>query len=74
VARAHSALCTPDLFGYDTHLRLQYRGRSDASRTSLASDARPELVEAMRLVARIGRGPDEQVASIGCPITGKQAA
>jgi hypothetical protein len=74
VARASGAFCTPDFFGYDADLRLQYRGRLDASRTSLASDARAELVEAMRLVARTGRGPDEQVASTGCPITWQQAA
>jgi hypothetical protein len=74
VARAYGAVCTPDFFGYDADLRLQYRGGLDASRTSLVADARPELVEAMRLVARTARGPDEQIASMGCSIKWKHSA
>ena len=69
VARAFGAVCTPDFFGYNAALQLQYRGRLDASgRLPAAPDTRRELLEAMTQVARTGRGPDEQTPSIGCSI------
>ena len=69
VARAYGAVCTPDFFGHDAALGLQYRGRLDASRRDTAPpDARRELFEAMVQVARTGCGPAEQVPSIGCSI------
>ncbi len=69
VARAYGAVCTPDFFGFNRDLELQYRGRLDAGRTDPPPPgARPELVEAMRLVAQTGRGPAEQIASMGCSI------
>ena len=72
VARAYGAVCTPDFFGYDADLRLQYRGRLDASRVDPAPPgARRELYEAMLLIAREGGGPAEQTPSIGCPIKWK---
>lgn len=74
VARAYGAACTPEFFGYDRERRLQYHGRLDASgRQPAAPDTRRDLLEAMRLVARTGRGPDEQTASIGCSIKWKTA-
>src|SRR5210317_1508408 len=69
IAKAYGAVCTPDFFGYNSDLRLQYRGRLDASRKQAApADARRELFEAMSAVARTGRGPAEQVPSMGCSI------
>lgn len=69
IARLYGAVCTPDFFGFNAELRLQYRGRLDASgRSPAAPDARRELFEAMRLVADTGCGPKEQMASIGCSI------
>ena len=69
VARAYDAVCTPDFFGFDSGLGLQYRGRLDASRKQAApADVRRDLFEAMRGVAETGRGPAEQVASMGCSI------
>jgi len=69
VARAYGAVCTPDFFGYNANLQLQYRGRLDASRMQAAPDhARRELFEAMSGVAMTGRGPAEQVPGIGCSI------
>ena len=69
VARSYQAVCTPDFFGFNRHLQLQYRGRLDASgRLPAPPDARRELVEAMRLVAETDRGPHEQTASMGCSI------
>jgi peroxiredoxin len=74
VAHAYGAVCTPDFFGYNDRLQLQYRGRLDASKTTLVPDARRELFEAMRQVAETGRGPQEQVPSLGCSIKWKEAA
>ncbi len=74
VARAYDAVCTPDFFGYDADLGLQYRGRLDESKTTLVTDARPELREAMLAVAESGHGPQEQIPSMGCSIKWKSAA
>lgn len=72
VARAYDAVCTPDFFGYDAALGLQYRGRLDESgRQPGPPGARRELVEAMRQVAATGHGPAGQVASMGCSIKWK---
>ena len=68
VAKAYGAQCTPDFFGFNAKLELQYRGRLDASRTSPVANARRDLYEAMLGVARTGAGPKEQIASIGCSI------
>ena len=69
VARAYGAVCTPDFFGYNKDLQLQYRGRLDASRKEAApADARRDLFEAMRMVAETGQGPLEQIPGIGCSI------
>ena len=69
VARAYGAACTPDFFGFNRDLQLQYRGRLDASGIKPAGpDTRRELLEAMRLIAATGKGPAKQVASIGCSI------
>ena len=68
VARAYGAQCTPDFFGFNARDELQYRGRLDASRTTLVPDARRELYEAMRQVAETGHGPEQQTPSMGCSI------
>lgn len=69
VAQAYGAVCTPDFFGYNASLELQYRGRLDASgRNPGPTDARRELLDAMLEIARTGEGPREQIASIGCSI------
>lgn len=68
VARAYEAVCTPDFFGFNNSDELQYRGRLDASRTSLVPYARRELWEAMMQIGETGKGPEEQIASMGCSI------
>ena len=57
MARAYDAICTPDFFGFNRDLELQYRGRLDASRREAVPDAPRELVDAMLQVARTGAGP-----------------
>ena len=69
VARAYDARCTPDFFGFNAELELQYRGRLDASgKEAAAPDAQRELFEAMAQVAETRKGPAQQTASIGCSI------
>jgi len=73
VAKAYGAVCTPDFFGYNADLKLQYRGRLDASRKDTApKDARRDLFEAMKQVAQTGHGPLEQTPSMGCSIKWKE--
>ena len=74
VAKAYGAVCTPDFFGYNAAGELQYRGRLDASRKEAApANVRRDLFEAMKQVAEAGRGPEEQVPSMGCSIKWKGA-
>jgi peroxiredoxin len=69
VARAYGAVCTPDFFGFNAEMGLQYRGRLDASgRFPAPVGARRELFEAMLQVAETGSGPAEQQISQGCSI------
>ncbi len=74
VAKSYGATCTPDFFGFNAGLELQYRGRLDASgRQPAAPNVRRELFEAMKLVAETGKGPFDQVPSMGCSIKWKAA-
>ena len=58
VARAYGAACTPDFFGFNGKLELQYRGRLDESRKEAApADVRRDLFEAMKQIAETGEGP-----------------
>ncbi|SNT72739.1 thioredoxin family protein [Paracoccus seriniphilus] len=71
-ARDYGAECTPDFFGYNSDGKLQYRGRFDSSkRTAGPEDARPELLEAMLQIATTGKGPQDQIPSMGCSIKWK---
>ncbi len=73
VAKAYGAVCTPDFFGFNTGLELQYRGRLDESKTTPVPNARRELFEAMSGIAETGEGPRDQIASMGCSIKWRAA-
>ena len=64
VAKKYGAVCTPDFFGYNGNLELQYRGRIFAARPT-------ELSSAMQMVAKTGKGPEKQLPSMGCSIKWK---
>ena len=69
IAKTYGAVCTPDFFGFNRNLELQYRGRLDASRKDTApADVRRDLFEAMKQVAETQQGPVEQIPSMGCSI------
>lgn len=72
IAKAYGAVCTPDFFGYNSELKLQYRGRLDESRKETApAGVRRDLLEAMKQVAETSQGPLEQIPSMGCSIKWK---
>ena len=74
VAKTYGAVCTPDFFGFNGDMLLQYRGRLDASRKQTApEDARRDLFEGMQQVAQTGKGPAEQIPSMGCSIKWREA-
>lgn len=73
VAKDYGAVCTPDFFGYNADFELQYRGRLDASRKETAPpDTIRDLFEAMKQIAATGKGPTQQIASMGCSIKWRQ--
>jgi peroxiredoxin len=74
IGRAYGAVCTPDFFGFNSRLELAYRGRLDASGRSSDPNAARELYDAMLAVARTGKGPAEQKASVGCSIKWRRAS
>lgn len=75
VARAYGAVCTPDFFGFDADLGLQYRGRLDASRKEAGpTDLRRDLFLAMKQIAETGQGPKVQSATMGCSIKWRAAS
>lgn len=71
VARFYNAACTPDFFGLNGEGILKYRGRLDEGGRKVVPGARPELLEAMTMIAQTGEGPVEQWPSIGCSIKWK---
>lgn len=72
IAKNYGAVCTPDFFGFNAHLELQYRGRLDSSRKEAVMDAPRDLFNAMVQIAHTGKGPLEQIASMGCSIKWKE--
>jgi peroxiredoxin len=71
-AKDYGAVCTPDFFGFNAELKLQYRGRFDESRKETAPNSTRDLFKAMKQIAETGAGPREQIASIGCSIKWKE--
>ena len=71
VAKAYNAICTPDFFGFNSKGELQYRGRLDDARMETATNRKPELLDAMLQIAKTGKGPKEQLPSMGCSLKWK---
>ncbi|MDB4232264.1 thioredoxin family protein [Candidatus Pelagibacter sp.] len=69
IAKSYDAVCTPDFFGYNNNLELQYRGRIrelDNLKPVRAGDS--DLYSAMKQIAETGKGPETQIPSAGCAI------
>ncbi|MCY3727288.1 MAG: thioredoxin family protein [Paracoccaceae bacterium] len=73
IAKSYDAECTPDFFGFNSNLELQYRGRLDSSGRmgSLTQPRTRDLVNAMKEIANSGNGPKDQIPSMGCSIKWK---
>ena len=73
VAKQYGAVCTPDFFGFNSKGELQYRGRFDNIGMGSENKTRiPELVDAMREIAKTQKGPQDQTPSMGCNIKWKE--
>ena len=69
VAKKYGAVCTPDFFGYNNKLELQYRGRiKELKDLKPVSNSESDLLKAMRLIVKTGKGPENQIPSMGCNI------
>ena len=69
VAKSYNAVCTPDFFGYNNNLELQYRGRiRELDNLKIVRAGNSDLFTAMKQIAETGKGPETQIPSIGCGI------
>ena len=69
IAKTYGAVCTPDFFGYNANLELQYRGRiRELKDLKPVKNNDSDLIKAMRLIAKTGKGPENQIPSMGCSI------
>ncbi len=71
IAKKYDAVCTPDFFGFNSKLELQYRGRLDSAKKDIIPDAKRELFIAMSEVAKTSEFNGEQIPSIGCSLKWK---
>ena len=69
VAKTYDAVCTPDFFGYNDKLELQYRGRiRELKDLKPIRDGESDLFTAMKQISETGNGPKDQIPSMGCNI------
>ena len=72
IAKKYGAVCTPDFFGYNKDLKLQYRGRfRELKDLKPIKSGDSDLKIAMKMIAKTQKGPDEQIPSMGCNIKWK---
>ena len=66
IAKTYDAVCTPDFFGYNRNLELQYRGRfRELKDLKPINNGDSDLKIAMKMVAQTQKGPDKQFPSMG---------
>ncbi len=69
VAKKYGAVCTPDFFGYNKNLELQYRGRMRKLKNlKPIIDGDSDLKTSMQMISKTNKGPDQQIPSMGCNI------
>ena len=69
IAKKYGAVCTPDFFGYNKNLELQYRGRfKELKDLKPINNNDSDLKIAMKMISQTQKGPDEQIPSMGCNI------
>ena len=73
IAKTYAAVCTPDFFGYNKNLELQYRGRLRELKNLIpVRSGESDLLKAMKQIAKTAKGPESQIPSAGCGIKWKQ--
>ena len=74
IAKTYDAVCTPDFFGYNKNLELQYRGRLRELKNLVpVREGESDLFKAMKQISETGKGPDQQTPSAGCSIKWKNS-
>ena len=74
IAKKYGAVCTPDFFGYNKNLELQYRGRLRELKNLIpVREGKSDLLKAMKQIAETGKGPENQTPSAGCSIKWKNS-
>tara|TARA_Y100001970_G_C13787530_1_gene628562 strand:+ start:13 stop:567 length:555 start_codon:yes stop_codon:yes gene_type:complete len=69
IAKKYGAVCTPDFFGYNSNLELQYRGRiRELKDLKPIGNSDSDLLQAMKMIAKTSEGPKKQIPSMGCNI------
>tara|TARA_X000001036_G_scaffold196824_1_gene185428 strand:+ start:56 stop:610 length:555 start_codon:yes stop_codon:yes gene_type:complete len=69
IAKKYDAVCTPDFFGYNEKLELQYRGRMrELKELKPVQSGDSDLLNALKMISKTGNGPKEQIPSMGCNI------
>jgi peroxiredoxin len=68
VARAYSAVCTPDLYLFDADGLLAYHGQFDTTRPGGDPATGADLDAAVRAVAAGERPGEDQAPAVGCSI------
>ncbi len=72
IAKNYGAVCTPDFFGYNKNLELQYRGRLREIKNLIpVRNGDSDLLIAMQEIVKTGQGPKNQISSAGCSIKWK---
>ena len=72
IAKKYNAVCTPDFFGYNKNLELQYRGRiRELKNLKPVRAGESDLYKAMKQIAETNNGPKDQIPSAGCSIKWK---
>ena len=69
VAKSYNAVCTPDFFGFNGNLELQYRGRiRELKDLKPVRVGQSDLFKAMKQISETNKGPNDQIPSLGCSI------
>lgn len=72
VAKAYDAVCTPDIYVYDSNNKLAYHGRIDDNWGDASKVTRHEIREALDALLKGEKPSEDQTPSMGCSIKWKK--
>jgi len=71
IAKSYDAVCTPDFFGYNNNLELQYRGRiRELDNLKPVRTGDSDLYSAMKQIAETGKGLKHKFQVLDVPLNG----